>query len=418
MSFIKNVIRLSTGASLGQILVIASTPILARLYDPEEFGALALFSSAYAICIVLFTLKYDFAIILPRDEQVARQLTALILKLSIVMLLVSFCIVIIYVLKFGIIENWFYLLLPVCLFSGALYTTAQQWQARTNDYTRYAKSQILVSALNISVSLGLGFLSINLIGELVIGYSIGLMVGTIYLIFASKSLLPPLNSLLSFKSLLLYETAKEYNRFPKVILPTVLIAMVGMNLTPFLIQSFFSIEDVGYYGVAYRLLLAPSAFIGAAITEAFRAEFVRIQNSGLSTKSVFQKTLVKLTLFSVPVFTMIYFLSPLAIQWFLGEGYESSGVLAQALCLGIFASFIAQTFSYIFVATENEKIGLISQIGVSLIPLFGLLIGGFMNDIILSMWLFSIFTLLASIFIISFAFRVRKRYDFVHNHFC
>jgi len=416
MSFIKNVIRLSTGASLGQILIIASTPLLARLYDPEEFGALALFSSAYAICIVLFTLKYDLAIILPKNKAIAKQITALILRLSVLMLFVSLIVVVIYVATSSIKDTWFYLLLPIALFSGAMYTTAQQWQARTNDYTQYAKSQLLVSSLNISVSLILGYLATNLFGELVIGYSFGLLVGTIYLLLASKKFIPSLGGLLAVNKSLLLETGRKFNRFPKVILPTVLIAMIGMNLTPFLLKSYFSIEDVGHYGVAYRMLLAPSAFIGAAITEAFRAEFVRIQNKGLNTKSVFVKTLVRLIFFAVPVFILIYLLAPFVIEWLLGNGYEYSGVLVQTLCLGVFASFIAQTFFYVFIATDNEKTGFIGQIFVSLIPLIGLLIGGLMDDIILSMWLFSIFTLLASIFIVSFAFRVRRRYDFVHNH--
>lgn len=57
--FRKNILRIASGSTASQVIVIGATPLLTRLYSPEEFSALAVFAAAYAIFVGLFTLKYD-----------------------------------------------------------------------------------------------------------------------------------------------------------------------------------------------------------------------------------------------------------------------------------------------------------------------------------------------------------------------
>jgi len=43
--FARNVLTLISGSVLAQIIAVAAAPILTRLYSPEEFGILALYTS-------------------------------------------------------------------------------------------------------------------------------------------------------------------------------------------------------------------------------------------------------------------------------------------------------------------------------------------------------------------------------------
>jgi hypothetical protein len=43
--FNRNVVTLMTGTGIAQLIPLAVTPILSRLYPPEQFGILALFVS-------------------------------------------------------------------------------------------------------------------------------------------------------------------------------------------------------------------------------------------------------------------------------------------------------------------------------------------------------------------------------------
>ena len=67
--FTKNVLTLSIGTTLAQALPIAVSPILTRIYSPDDFGILALFISISLIFGSIANLRYELAVVLPeRDE--------------------------------------------------------------------------------------------------------------------------------------------------------------------------------------------------------------------------------------------------------------------------------------------------------------------------------------------------------------
>jgi len=56
--FIRNAGIITSGSALGHIFTLAAGPLLTRIYGPEEFGALGLFTSALSIMVVAVTLQY------------------------------------------------------------------------------------------------------------------------------------------------------------------------------------------------------------------------------------------------------------------------------------------------------------------------------------------------------------------------
>ncbi|MGR6001543.1 hypothetical protein ACT7C7_27765 [Bacillus cereus] len=46
-----------SGTALGQIIVFLSSPILTRLYSPEDFGVLNLYTSILSFLLVLCSFK-------------------------------------------------------------------------------------------------------------------------------------------------------------------------------------------------------------------------------------------------------------------------------------------------------------------------------------------------------------------------
>ena len=67
-SFYKNVLKLISGTTLAQLIPVLVSPILTRIYSPQDFGLFALFITISAILNVLSTLRYDNVLILPRDN--------------------------------------------------------------------------------------------------------------------------------------------------------------------------------------------------------------------------------------------------------------------------------------------------------------------------------------------------------------
>ena len=66
--FNKNVFTLIKGTTLAQLIVILASPILTRIYTPEDFGVFALFSSALLILGAVATGKYELALMFPRKK--------------------------------------------------------------------------------------------------------------------------------------------------------------------------------------------------------------------------------------------------------------------------------------------------------------------------------------------------------------
>jgi len=72
--FIKNIFSLLLGTGFAQALAIISSPILTRLYSPEEFGVFALYNSVVAVFLVFASGKYEYAFVLPSNKKEAENL--------------------------------------------------------------------------------------------------------------------------------------------------------------------------------------------------------------------------------------------------------------------------------------------------------------------------------------------------------
>src|SRR6187431_1744880 len=76
-TFVRGVAAIAAGTAGGQLLVLASAPILSRQYEPAAFGALAVFLAIALIVTSVGSLRYEIAIPLPRDDRVAADLVVI-----------------------------------------------------------------------------------------------------------------------------------------------------------------------------------------------------------------------------------------------------------------------------------------------------------------------------------------------------
>ena len=70
-SFLQNVAILSSGTIISQLIVIATSPLLSRLYSVESFGTLSIFTSFTVFLAVLSTGRYELALGLPSGNNKA-----------------------------------------------------------------------------------------------------------------------------------------------------------------------------------------------------------------------------------------------------------------------------------------------------------------------------------------------------------
>ena len=67
--FLRGVAVLAGSTAIGQALAVVVSPIITRIYEPADFGALAVYAAVLAILSVTVSWRYEVAIPLPERAQ-------------------------------------------------------------------------------------------------------------------------------------------------------------------------------------------------------------------------------------------------------------------------------------------------------------------------------------------------------------
>ena len=105
--FNRNILTLMTGTTIAQAIPIAISPILTRIYTPEDFGIFAIFLAITLIIGGIANGRYELAIMIPKKDEDAINIFALgfIITTSISLLLLV--LVLIFQTYFTYLENVF-----------------------------------------------------------------------------------------------------------------------------------------------------------------------------------------------------------------------------------------------------------------------------------------------------------------------
>ena len=88
--FARSVSFLAGGTAAGQAITVLAAPLLTRLYSPEDFGLLAVYTSLLMTIGVIASLRYQLAIPLPKSDEEAAHVVVLSLFIVLGISLASF----------------------------------------------------------------------------------------------------------------------------------------------------------------------------------------------------------------------------------------------------------------------------------------------------------------------------------------
>ncbi len=181
--FIKNVFTLMSGITVAQVIPLFLMPVLSRLYSPEDFGLLALFTSISSILFTLVCFRYDMAIMLPKNGHKSIQVVSLcisiafIFSISIFILVCFFSDSITSLLGNKNIKPWLYAL-PFSVFMLGMVRVLTLWFNRQKNY----KTMTYAKVLQHGGSTGAQVLSNSLWGGLIFGYIFGILSSFFFII--------------------------------------------------------------------------------------------------------------------------------------------------------------------------------------------------------------------------------------------
>ena len=184
--FRRNVLTLMTGTTIAQAIPVAISPILTRLYSPDDFGVYALFISIAMIFASIANGRYELAIMLPEEDEDAFNLAVLGFAITLCMSVVLLFIFVVFnrliteILGNQEISFWLYFIPVVVLFIG-LYNVLNYFNTRLEKYKDIASANIYKAFILVSVQLSIRLIKGGVVG-LVSGQVLSNMVANVKLL--------------------------------------------------------------------------------------------------------------------------------------------------------------------------------------------------------------------------------------------
>ena len=340
--FNSNVLTLTTGTTIAQAISIVITPILTRIYSPTEFGIAAIYFSCLSVLALIATGRYELAITLPGNDKDAAHLVMFTLKLSLLISIFFYLPIFFFGNTLALwmdhpnLAFWFYLL-PVSVFITTSFSVFQFWCNRKSQYSAMAVNRVQNSLFASLCTVALGFSKIS--GGLIFGRVLGHAL-TSWLIW--RRVFARNYSLLSTTTKKReQQLAKRYITHPKHILPAQLLGVIAQQIPIFMIGSVYSLSTLGFFSLAYSLVIIPSSLVANAIGDVYLQQISVAYNERGEFRSIFISTFKKLTLLALPPFAIMYFIAPLVFKWVLGSNWSIAGEYAQILVFGAYFQFIS-----------------------------------------------------------------------------
>lgn len=391
--FARNVAILISGTAISQAIIVLTSPVLSRIYEPAAFGILAVIFSVSAPFIEVASLKYEVAIVQAREEKDAANLV--VLSGGIVTAIALLIAAVIAVSGDWIAEKsgnsaaaGLLLVAPALVFCTGWSNVLVSWLNRGRSYVRISASEVCRSVFVIVLQIGWGLyenaargLALGRLGGLILGLSLFChQVGRQQWAFIVRS----------FNGRTIRNLAREYRQYPTYDVPREFLISFSASIIPILLAMYFDAASAGLYWFAVRILEAPKTLIGKSVRRVFFRKAVALeQNNEFLLPALIKVTAGLFGLGLIPAAAIILF-GPGLFDLVFGSGWREAGVYAQYLILWWLSSFCASAANSLVPILRLQRVTLLLEMfGVGL-RLAGLAVGIILGSDILAIALCSI----------------------------
>ena len=410
--FVRSAGILAGGTVLSQLIVLFSTPFLTRLFDPSDFGVLAVFVSVVSICVVPATLRYEQAIpVAETDEEAYRLLlvslgAVVVVGCSIAVLAVLVEMELIVGTLIGEIYPYVWFVLAAVLGAGA-YQALLLHSIRIGAYSKISQTRVVKNLALVGVQLGSGFVGLGVLG-LILGEVANRIFGVMSL--ARLSALKILHAARASSMSSISGTAKKFWRYPVVSTPSALVNVAGFHLPVLLLSGWFGASVVGWFALSSRILQAPISIIGQAISQAFFSEVGEQFRLGHLSERVSEVTRLLLRLGTSPSIVIVA-VGPDLFLLVFGEEWIQAGVYSRWLMPWLYMTFIASPLSTLVYVYERQGAELIFQVLLTAFRIGALWVGFALDSSNLAVALFALTSAVVWLFYFIWIIRVSESGD-------
>lgn len=389
--FSKNILTILTGSSIAQLIPLLVSPLLTRIYSPEDFGIFALYLSVLMIISSVATGRYEMAIMLAKDEEevaaIVRVIILIMFSFSTVVLLIVFLCSHTISIQLGNekLESWLYFM-PLSIISVGTYQTLNYLLIRYKYFKTVSTNKVFATTTNSSFQVYIGF-----VFETALGFLIGrLFANAIAIIFIIKEQTIR-NILFKRGSLNLSEVLIKHKNFPLYDVPSTLVNTCSSQIPLIIISKYFSLQMLGIYSLMNKVVLMPITIISKSVQDVFKQKASEEYNNSGNCFVLYKLTLKKLVLLGILPFSTLAMFGPELFSFVFGEKWRVAGTFSQILAPLMFLKFIVSPLSYTFYIAQKQKIDLIGQVFIFVLTIGSMVIGVYYNSIYVALSYYCIF---------------------------
>ena len=329
---------------------LAVTPILTRLYSPEDFAAAAVFNGLLVMVAGLGSWRLDWMI--PNAAKV-EEAVALTVTGVVTGVLVSAVLAGAIWLMGDYLDSWrgaailgrLLFLLPIGVFAFTLRDLLNAWYLRQADLKVPSAARITHALGRTGVSVGGGVAGLGPAG-LIWGQIAGAVASVAVLSRAVREQIGPLRALnrRSTTSVSRHGTQASLSVAVTVVLNS------SQMIVPILLVQYYSDVEVGWYSLMQRVAVAPLGVVTTALGQSFWAEAAQLAREDRGTlRTLYFRTTKRLLLLSIPLVLLC-----IAGPWYIGpifgrEEWTEAGYVLQAMAPMVLGTLVFAPLNHLVV---------------------------------------------------------------------
>lgn len=382
------VLTLVSGTTVAQAITFVLQIFIARVYSDVDKGYFGVYGAVTSFVITFAALRFDVAIILPKDNRTARVLQRIATRCIIVSSLLTslVCILAARVLRDHYHHSgplmWWLMGSGITVFLASQAVNLQYWLTRQGRFSDIARNRVLQSIFVAGFQLLAGLVLHGGLSALIIGT----MTGQLFTLAGLRRRAPELRRPLQEGTPGLRAVIHRYRRMPLLNGPNAFVDSIrnsGINL----LIGAASVAALGQFQLAWNVMQVPVALIAGSVSQVFLKK-LSDATPGEMTPLV-RSVLWRTALASVVPFALLYLLAPRIFPLVFGSTWDAAGYYARALTPWLFMNVITAPISNIFIVTERQSRLLGFAIVYCLVPLVWLRLSPFeiMPTVVVLSWL-------------------------------
>lgn len=330
--FVADVGTLLVGGGIAQAITLIATPVITRLYTPEDFGAASFFLAIVAVVSPLATLRYEQAIPLPKDDRKADLISLVGLRVSLLVTALCTAVVVVWGAvaewpeALQAVGGWIYVLPPMVLLT-ALGLVAALRRTRQRDFGAISTANVAASS-----SMSLGRIVFGLLG----GSSAGaLLAGTL---LGEAARLVGLTDRACLRVARegaggspLGRVAHEYADFPRNSAPTGLLNRFSGSMPVLMLTALFGPATAGLFALAARVLRNPLEMFRQSVRRVLLQRGAVMRHEGKPFGNAYLQVAGALLAISVPPLAALALFGERLFSLAFGEKWAAAGEMASLL---------------------------------------------------------------------------------------